>query len=82
MLNTTFVQGTFKKYDNLVIIDPLNPNDWAIVFIRENYGVARDIDVVTFYRNGKETVKMMKMDTQYTDIFYNVYKIIKEYKND
>ena len=48
MIDTTFVQGTFKKYDNLVIVNPINPNDWIIVFIRENYGVARDIDIVTF----------------------------------
>lgn len=82
MINYDFKQGTFKKYDNLVIIDPLSPNDWMIVFIRENYGVARDIGVVVFYRNGKETVKMVKMDTQYADIFYNVYKITREYEND
>lgn len=82
MINYDFKQGTFKKYDNLVIIDPLSPNDWMIVFIRENYGVDRDIGVVVFYRNGKETVKMVKMDTQYADIFYNVYKITREYEND
>ena len=79
MINTNFKQGMFKKYDNLVIIERLYPNDWTIVFICENYGIARYIDAVTFYRNGEETVKMMKMDTQFVDMFYDVYKIVKEY---
>lgn len=79
MINTNFKQGMFKKYDNLVIVDRLYPNDWTIVFIRENYGVARDINAITFYRNGEKTVKMMKMDTQVVDMFYDVYKIVKEY---
>lgn len=82
MINTDFKQGTFKKGDDLVLIDSCGGNYWAIVSLLENYGANRDIDALFLYKSGKESPKQIHMDTQFVDMFYNVYKIIKEYKND
>lgn len=82
MINTDFKQGTFKKGDDLVLIDSCGGNYWAIVSLLENYGANRDIDALFLYKSGKESPKQIHMDTQFVDMFYNVYKIVKEYKND
>ena len=70
MINTNFRQGAFKTGDDLVIIDPYHPNNWRIVCIRENYGITKDINVLVFYDFGEECI---------IDIFFNIYKIVKEY---
>ena len=82
MINYDFKQGTFKKGVDLVLIDPLGSKYWAIVSLLESYGTNRDIETTFLYKSGKECVRVIKMDTQYVDMFYNVYKIIKEYRND
>ena len=82
MINTDFKQGTFKKGDDLVLIDSCGGNYWAIVSLLENYGPNRDIETTFLYKSGKEFARVINMDTQFVDTFYNVYKIVKEYKND
>lgn len=82
MINTDFKQGMFKKYDELIIIDPCNIDNWKIVFVCENYGITRDIKVISYGRSIGSNVEVKTMDTQFIDTFFNVYKIIKEYKND
>ena len=82
MINTNFRQGVFKKYDELVIIDPYDPSDWKIVFLCENYGVNRDIKVISYQNIREYKVEVTTIDTNFIDLFYKVYKIIKEYEND
>lgn len=82
MINYDFKQGTFKKGDDLVLVDPCNSKYLVIVSLLESYGTNRDIDSLFLYKSGKECVKPIRMDTQFVDTFYDVYKIIKEYKND
>ena len=82
MINTDFRQGAFKNFDELVIIDPCDPSDWKIVFLCENYGENRDIKVISYQNIREYNVEVTTIDTNFIDIFYNVYKIIKEYKND
>lgn len=82
MINTNFRQGAFKKYDELVIIDPYDPSDWKIVFLCENYGVNRDIKVISYQNIREYKVEVTTIDTNFIDLFYKVYKIIKEYEND
>lgn len=79
MINTNFRQGTFKKWDDLVIIDPCNTNAWRIVTLLDNYGKYEDINVIILYKSGEEYMKTTKMDTQFIDIFYHVYKIVREF---
>ena len=82
MINTDFKQGMFKKYDELIIIDPCNTDNWKIVFICENYGITRDVKVISFRCGIGRDVEVTTMDTQFIDTFFKVYKIIKEYRND
>ena len=82
MINTNYRQGRFKKYDELIIIDPCNRNDWKIVWLGENYGITRDINVVVFYDFGEKCTKVRKIDTNFIDIFFHVYKIVREYEYD
>lgn len=82
MINASYKQGTFKKGDDLVLIDACGGNYWIIVSLLENYGTNRDIGTIVLYKSGKEYTKAIHMDTQFVDIFYDVYKITREYKND
>lgn len=82
MINYDFKQGEFKKGDDLVLIDSRDINFWVIVSLLKNYGTNRDINTLILYKSGKECIKPIHMDTQFVDTFFNVYKIIKEYKND
>lgn len=79
MINTNFTQGAFKRGDELVIIDPCNQNNWGIVHLRENYGITRDIDVIYLYDSVWSREGMREMDTQFVDMFLDVYKIVKEF---
>lgn len=82
MINTVFKQGMFKKYDELIIVDPCNTDNWEIVFLCENYGVNRDIKVVSYQDTRGYKLEVTTIDTNFVDTFYNVYKIIKEYWHD
>ena len=79
MINASYKQGTFKKWDDIVVIDPLYPNNWKVISILDNYGTHRDINSIILYKSGEEYAKTIKMDTQYVDMFFDVYKIVKEY---
>lgn len=79
MIDYNFKQGTFKKGDDLVLIDACCTNSWFIVSLFENYGTNRDIDTLILYKSGKEYPKAIHMDTQFVDTFYDVYKIVREY---
>ena len=82
MINTNFRQGMFKKYDELIIIDPCNSNNWKIVLLCENYGITRDVKVITFYEDGCCSTKVKTIDTHFRDIFFDIYKIIERYWYD
>lgn len=69
MINTNFRQGTFKKWDDLVIIDPCNTNAWRIVTLLDNYGKYEDINVIILYKSGEEYMKTTKNG-------YSIYRYI------
>lgn len=79
MINTNYRQGRFKKYDELIIIDPCNQSDWKIVWLCESYGITRDIKAVSFYNGRRFCTEVIEIDTQFIDIFFDVYKIVREY---
>ena len=79
MINTNYRQGRFKKYDELIIIDPCNRNDWKIVWLCESYGITKDIKAVSFYNGRGYCTEVIEIDTNFIDIFFHVYKIVREY---
>ena len=79
MINTNYRQGRFKKYDELIIIDPCNRNDWKIVWLCESYGITGDIKAVSFYNGRRFFTEVIEIDTQFIDMFFDVYKIVREY---
>ena len=79
MINTNFIQGAFKRGDELVIIDLCNQNNWGIVHLLDNYGITRDINVIYLYDSVWSCEGKGEMDTQFIDMFFDVYKIVREY---
>ena len=79
MINTNFIQGAFKRGDELVIIDPCNQNNWGIVLLLDNYGITRDINVIYLYDSVWSYEGKREMDTQFVDMFLGVYKIVREF---
>lgn len=72
-----FIRENFKKGSDALIVDRFNPKHWIIGTIRENNEVYLDIEGIIFWSSGEKSVRTIKIEI--SNIFYDVYKIAKEY---